>query len=149
MKNRLLLYPKSVNAPRFIIGHHIVCIVGWYAADIDGTMRWVDINSEILLVECNTWLLTARRHFHGIWLDQILEGLFYVTWILIRNVFYPIKFFIMCRRYIKFSQEKGVYFNHALFLVLLLGSLVYLNTKWSYDLFTKSSKNTSKIKLSS
>ena len=139
-----------MNAPRFIIGHHIVCIVGWLLADLDGSAQWIDVNSEALVVEINTWLLTARRHFHGPIMDPVMEVLFYTTWVLIRNIFYPYKFITLCKRYVEFSEVKGTYMNQALFFVILLASLVYLNIKWTYDLFTKKNNkvNTKKIKSS-
>ena len=52
---------------------------------------YADISSELCVVEVNTWILTARRHWKGPLVSPLLEGLFYLTWVLIRNVFYPYK----------------------------------------------------------
>ncbi len=38
-----------------------------------------------MLVEVNTWMLIAKRTLK-LW---VLEVLFYVSWVLLRNIFYP------------------------------------------------------------
>ena len=59
---------------------------------------YADISSELCVVEVNTWILTVRRHWKGPLVSPVLEGLFYITWILIRNVFYPYKVRLTLRR---------------------------------------------------
>lgn len=41
--------------------------------------------SYCMLVEVNTWMLIAKRTLK-LW---VLEVLFYVSWVLLRNIFYP------------------------------------------------------------
>lgn len=41
--------------------------------------------SYCMLVEVNTWLLIAKRTLK-LW---VLEALFYISWVLLRNIFYP------------------------------------------------------------
>jgi hypothetical protein len=38
-----------------------------------------------MLVEVNTWLLIARRAIGG----KLIEALFYVSWVGLRNIYYP------------------------------------------------------------
>lgn len=92
---------------------------------------------QLLIVEVNTWLLTVRRHVNGEIISSILNALFYITWILIRNIFYPFKLLELSLLYIVYSKDHGSYLNFVLVFVTLTFFLNYLNAKWTYDLFLK------------
>ena len=53
-----------------------------YYYNYEGDNRWVDIPSEMLIVEVSTWFMTIRRYCqkNGI-LHQIFTSMFYFTWI--------------------------------------------------------------------
>ncbi len=42
-----------------------------------------------MLVEINTWLLIAKRTIRLPVVNQLLEAAFYISWVLLRNIFYP------------------------------------------------------------
>lgn len=142
----ILLYPKSVPSPNFILWHHVVCLIGYNVITWTGDNFWVDIPSEMLIVEVNTWFMTSRRYCQkdGI-LHQIAVFMFYCSWIAIRNIFYPYKFINLLFRYFEYSMSTKSIINLPLFFVILLGALNFLNVKWTYELFFgKSKKNVKK-----
>lgn len=42
-----------------------------------------------MLVEINTWLLIAKRTIRMPVVTKLLEAGFYISWVLLRNIFYP------------------------------------------------------------
>ena len=166
----LIFYPRSVPAPKFIICHHLVSLLGFQMVTWTGDYKYVDIPSELLIVEINTWLLTARRHVvnryglfilnlltiyyihylqyiihltYNMWRFMnrhgllILNSLFYMSWVVIRNGFYPLKLYELFVRYQQHSEASGSYINVVLFFLVIVGFLNFLNTKWTVDLFSK------------
>ena len=133
-----MVYPRSVASPTFVISHHIVCLMGWMLIILSGEHKFVDVPSEILVVEINTWIMTSRRHVdsNGL-LHRLLNATFYGSWVLIRNVFYPFKLVSLVLRYIDHSVEKGSYVNWTCSYVVVVAVLNALNTKWTFDLFFK------------
>jgi len=130
----LILYPKSVPAPTFIIVHHIICIICWTIPYYwDAT--YADVSTELCVVEVNTWILTLRRHWKGEIASPVLEALFFTSWIGIRNVYYPYILWRTFPRYLEHCQRKGGYINDGLFFFVLLVFMNYLNSKWTWDLF--------------
>ena len=130
----LTLFPKSVPSPTFILVHHVICIICW-TIPLYWDSTYADISSELCVVEVNTWILTLRRHWKGPYISPILEFLFYFTWIVIRNIFYPYKFIESFPKYLKHSEVRGGFFNDGLFFFILLFMMNYLNSKWTWDLF--------------
>jgi hypothetical protein len=129
----LTLFPKSVPAPALILVHHVVCIICW-TIPLYWDSTYADISSELCVVEVNTWILTLRRHWKGKYVSSILEVLFYITWVAIRNIYYPYKLLQSVPRYMDHSKIRGGYVNDGLFFFCLLILMNYLNTKWTWDL---------------
>ena len=63
----------------------------------------------------NTWLLIARR----VMPSRLLDILFYATWIVIRNIFFPYLIWDVCKDYYSFVQESGTVFHPILFAPIM------------------------------
>jgi hypothetical protein len=135
------LYPKSVPSPSFILLHHMVCFIGYNIITWTGDNLWVDVPSEMMIVEVNTWFMTTRRYClkDGIF-HQIVTFMFYFTWIAIRNAFYPYKFTNLLVRYFDHAMSTNSVINMPLFFVFLLGALNVLNVKWTCELYFSRSR---------
>ncbi|CAJ1383400.1 unnamed protein product [Effrenium voratum] len=81
----ILLQPDMVRTPKSIIAHHVVTLIVIMDPLQIASHR---VNaSRALLVEVNTVLLTLRRLLgHPVW----CEVGFYLTWVLIRLVWFPV-----------------------------------------------------------
>lgn len=141
----ILIVPHCVKSPATIYQHHIVTmlyiLIPWYRPEL----RWC--MGVCMSVEINTWFLIARRVFNkqgfppwiidlsfvSIRVKLISIG-FYVTWIGIRCIAYPMMLVFLVKRWWKESLKSGTYFNIELVNPVLQCSFCILNFKWTYDL---------------
>lgn len=139
----LVLKPKSVASPTVIIGHHIVCLVGWIQPAFNERKYSVWI-SQCVLVEINTWFLIARRT----WKSNLLFSLcFYFTWIVLRLIMYPV-ILVQFTSYLTntcgavsslYSLSSCLLSGDrpGLLLLFLFVTLNGLNYKWTFDMLWK------------
>ena len=98
-----------------------------------------------LIVEINTWLLIARRVFNkqgfGPWVIdlsffsirvKLISIFFYVTWIGIRNILYPLLLKLMWDLYL---ENKDTHSAECIIGLVLHCIFCVLNYKWTFDLF--------------
>ena len=141
----ILFVPHCVKSPATIYQHHIVTMlyimIPWYRPEV----RWC--MGACMSVEINTWFLIARRVFNkqgfppwiidlsfvSIRVKLISIG-FYVTWVGIRCILYPMMLVFLIKRWWKESQNSGTYFNIELINPVLQSCFCILNFKWTYDL---------------
>lgn len=142
----VIVVPHCVKSPATIIIHHLVTMSYMIIPVNIPEARWA--MGALLSVELNTWFLIFRRTHNTAKLEPFKEGtpfatsiriqfvtfMFYFTWIIIRVVFYPVMLPLIAQLYWERSQEVG-YFNGFLPAPILQSVFVYLNLKWSYDLF--------------
>merc|ERR1712204_158169 len=109
--------------------------------------RW--LFGACLIVEGNTWLLMVRRYHNPQKFVPFAEGtplitslrlqlvniMFYITWIGIRMIAYPFMGFLLIFVYRDYSDKVGSYFNPMIIALIFHPLFVYLNFVWSYDLF--------------
>jgi TLC domain len=134
----VMLRPQCVASPSTIIIHHVVCLIGWVVPHLIDTSLafWMSLG---VVVEINTILLIARRHFGRTFFGEIL---FYSTWIGLRLILFPTSLYLFsfeCARYTA-SEAKGNWLNIGVFILFTMIFLNVLNLKWSWDLFIKPRK---------
>lgn len=141
----ILLVPKCVRSPSTIIQHHIATILYMMVPYFTPDLRWC--MGACISVEINTWFLIARRVFNkagfppwvidlsfvSIRVKLISIG-FYVTWIAIRCILYPVMMVFIMNRWWSHTQKIGTYFNIELINPILHSTFCLLNLKWTYDL---------------
>jgi hypothetical protein len=118
--------------------------------------EWGWVMGAILSVELNVWLLMLRRvalrrsDFIPSYLYQIINYLFYTTWIIVRIYVYPAIWVYFMWMAIDDYIRNGLAFHKEYIVVSLHTFLVFMNIKWSYDLFlpffVNPSENYSNIK---
>lgn len=141
----ILVIPNSVKSPSVIIQHHLVTILYVMVPFYNPTLRWV--MGACMSVEINTWFLIARRVFNkqGFppWIIdlsfvsiriKLISIFFYVTWISIRVILYPVLMVFIFNRWVKESARVGSYMNIELVPVVLHAIFCVLNLKWTFDL---------------
>ena len=75
--------PSIVKGPYAVLVHHVATLaLLWHPLTHRAHLRYV---AWMTVVELNTWLLIARRHFKRFW----LEGMFTATWVAGRMVWFP------------------------------------------------------------
>ena len=143
----VLQIPTCVKSPAVIIQHHLATLlylgIPYMFPEDTGWLM-----GACLIVEINTWLLIARRVFNkqgfGPWVIdlslfsirvKLISIFFYVTWIGIRCILYPIIWRVLW--YLWYDHYKvGVIFNTRYSIALGLHSIFCcLNFKWTFDLF--------------
>eukprot|EP00429_Kryptoperidinium_foliaceum_P001307 CAMPEP_0176018072 /NCGR_PEP_ID=MMETSP0120_2-20121206/8689_1 /TAXON_ID=160619 /ORGANISM="Kryptoperidinium foliaceum, Strain CCMP 1326" /LENGTH=289 /DNA_ID=CAMNT_0017351111 /DNA_START=217 /DNA_END=1082 /DNA_ORIENTATION=+ len=130
----ILVIPKCVKSPATIIQHHIA------------TLLYILVPYYIT-VELNTWCLIARRVFNKAgfppWIIdlsfvsiriKLISILFYITWIGIRCILYPLMMGWILNRWLTQSQKMGYYLNVEIISPILHSTFCILNFKWTYDL---------------
>lgn len=135
----LVLFPQSVSSASGIIYHHLGVLVGWNMPAFD--QYWAHWASLAALIELNTFFLVLRRQ-HGKDIYAV-HALFYATWVLMRNIVYPICLVSFSRDY--YTHSLGEYGGSGspvaalsgFFLEALIVFLNILNTQWTYDLVKK------------
>lgn len=136
----LMLIPQSVASPLVIIAHHIICMLGWNIP-IMYNLKYSKLFAVGVLVEFNTWLLIARRNFKE---SYILNFLFYITWVLIRVMAFPLLMLAQLIQYYKYTTKAQ---NEDLAVLIIMMLINCLNAKWSLDLLLKLSISKDKEEL--
>ena len=117
--------PCSVSAPKTILGHHIVSIIGVALIPyINNAVKYAICSTT--LVEMNTWFRMLKKVLPNYTFE--LDILFIVSWVIIRCLLGPYVQFIL------WLECKNTYnmINNTLFLVGLI--LNGLSVKWTFDL---------------
>jgi hypothetical protein len=138
----MLILPNAVKSPGVILQHHIAVLFYMLIPIFYPEYEWIaGVN---LSVEINTWLIIARRVFNKggllVW-DvgggnqlKIISILFYITWIVIRCIIYPVVLVWLIPIYIDYSNKQGNYFNVLAVCPIFQIIFCALNFKWTYDL---------------
>lgn len=137
--------PSCVKSPATIIQHHIATILYIIIPYYFQELRWG--MGACMSVEINTWFLIARRvlnkqGFPPWTIDlsfvsirvKLISVCFYVTWIAIRCVLYPLLMKSFYNIWVEHSKKVGTNWNLVMLVVPLHASFCLLNLKWSYDL---------------
>ena len=141
----ILLIPSCVKSPSTIIQHHLVMMAYILIPYFHPDVRWC--MGACMSVEINTWFLIARRVFNkqGFppWIIdlsfvsirvKLISLCFYVTWIGIRCILYPILMVHLLRRWWQYSHKVGTSLNSEILAPILHSLFCVLNFKWTYDL---------------
>lgn len=130
----LIIWPKSVTSPYFIIFHHILSCIGWSLPIIQPNLAsWVAL---CFLVEFNTFFLIARRNVQeDSYLYHILTVCFHITWVILRLILYPLLVYHFFPIALSHSYDVGTFYNYYSLGLILVVTLTLLNLKWSYELY--------------
>lgn len=142
----IVLVPKCVKSPATIAQHHVAALLYVYVPFKLAKCRWC--MGACMSVEINTWFLIARRVFNkqGFppWVIdlppfisiriKLISILFYITWISIRCILYPMMLFSFHDMWVNHSVEVGTRWNLISIVLPLHTCFCLLNLKWSYDL---------------
>mmetsp|Transcript_14800 Transcript_14800/g.24469 ORF Transcript_14800/g.24469 Transcript_14800/m.24469 type:complete len:308 (-) Transcript_14800:147-1070(-) len=142
----MFFVPSCVRSPTTIIQHHVATILYMMIPYFFPEFRF--IMGALLSVEINTWFLIARRVFNKQGFQPWIIGLppilsiriklisicFYVTWVVIRCIIYPLLIIDFVTRYNARSAHFGTRFNIWAVILPLHSCFVALNFKWTYDL---------------
>lgn len=141
----IVLVPHCVKSPTTIIQHHLATMAYILIPYYCPTIRWG--MGACMSVEINTWFLIARRVLNkqGIppWtIDlsfmsirvKLISICFYVTWIAIRCILYPMLVGPFYLYWMEHSAKVGTKWNIVMLSVPLHAAFCLLNLKWSYDL---------------
>jgi TLC domain len=117
--------------------HHFVAI-----AYLSGPVLWPEYRwfmGACLTVEINTWFLILRRVLFKrkapALLQKVVEIGFYVSWIAIRVILYPLIMYMFCGMALERIQETGYLFHWPMIFIPVHFFLCVLNLVWTYDLF--------------
>lgn len=141
----ILVIPKCVKSPSTIMQHHLVTLLYIMVPYYKPELRWC--MGACMSVEINTWFLIARRVFNKAgfppWIIdlsfvsvrvKLISICFYITWIGIRCILYPVMMGYIVNRWRVESAKSGTYLNIELISPVLHSSFCILNFKWTYDL---------------
>ncbi|GLC40748.1 hypothetical protein PLESTB_000026600 [Pleodorina starrii] len=126
--------PRSVKSPLVILAHHVITAVYVLIPYHYPQYEWC--MSYCMLVEVNTWLLIAKRTMRS----RVLEVLFYVTWVLLRNIYYPYLIWVFYKEWQKETRACGTPWNPILTTPVFQTALTGLNYFWTLSLLTKPKK---------
>ena len=140
----VILIPNCVKSPNVIIQHHIATLL-YLIIPYKYPTETSWLMGACLSVEINTWLLIARRVFNkqnfGPWVFigiriKVISILFYITWISIRCIIYPIIMKLLCELWYETYSSSGYMIYQRYSGALILHSVFcLLNFKWTFDLF--------------
>lgn len=125
------VYPQSVKSPVVILSHHICTALYMLIPYSYPHYQWC--MAYCMLVEINTWLLIARRTLGG----KLLEMLFYVSWVLLRNIFYPYLIWAFYQEWRVETALSGTPWNWILVTPICQAFLTGLNYHWTLQLVFK------------
>ncbi|GIL79747.1 hypothetical protein Vretimale_12344 [Volvox reticuliferus] len=127
--------PRSVKSPLVILAHHVITalyvLIPYHYPQYEWCM------SYCMLVEVNTWLLIAKRTVRSV----VLEALFYVTWVLLRNIYYPYLIWVFYKEWLKETRSCGTPWNPILTTPIFQTALTGLNYYWTVSLLLKPKKS--------
>mmetsp|Transcript_27485 Transcript_27485/g.77060 ORF Transcript_27485/g.77060 Transcript_27485/m.77060 type:complete len:341 (+) Transcript_27485:162-1184(+) len=141
----ILAVPKCVKSPATIIQHHVVSLLYILIPYSIYELRFG--LGVCMSVEINTWFLIARRVFNkqgfSPWIIdlsfisfrvKLISICFYITWIGIRCIVYPIFLVYVIGRWWGHSKNVGYYANVEIVAPFFQFIFCILNFKWTYDL---------------
>lgn len=141
----VLVIPNCVKSPSTIIQHHLITMLYILIPYFRPKYQWA--MGACMSVEINTWFLIARRVFNkqgfSPWIIdlsffsirvKIISVCFYVTWIGIRCILYPILWLWLVRVWWATSLKVGTNLNLDMIAPLMHSSFCILNFRWTYDL---------------
>lgn len=133
----VLLIPKCVmSSPENIVAHHLLSLVGLFLSLTIPQFSWH--TALILLVETNTLFLTIRRNAQKDSVVHFITNvLFYVTWVVLRLIFFPVMVVFLCQEYARYSASVGTYVNVVLLAPILQGALTAMSYMWTYEMLVK------------
>lgn len=141
------LYPSSVKSPVVILVHHMITAAYMVIPYHYPMYQWC--MSYCMLVEMNTWLLIARRNMKwevmGV---NVLEMMFYISWVGLRNLWYPYLIYAFYLEWVRESQRCGSPWNIILLTPIFQTFFTGLNYYWTLPLVRSTlSKRTQASKL--
>ena len=140
----LFFYPRSVQSPSQILLHHAFCLLGFTFYLCEDDRRQLAFFCSIALsVEFNTWFLILRRNVKS---NVIINLFFFVSWIALRVVLYPLLLFQTALKTIYLfsipsKATASFYGFHWLFIFLLTFFLNGLNLEWTVKLISNNIKH--------
>ena len=138
----IVCFPSCVvNDPKGIVLHHILliplCIIVNYASIV----RYHIILMIGLTTEINTFFIILRRQLLVNSFSYKLCNLsFYITWILLKLILFPIVTLMCLYEYCLVSIVMKSRMNFMMLAPILMCSLTVLTYKWTYNLLSKKSK---------
>lgn len=129
--------PKCVaSAPIGIIIHHILCLVLIMVPLFYTQFLW---HSAInMSIETNTLFLTLRRNTPmGTAKYHVYNFLFYLCWISMRLLLYPMLVVFFYMEYRRYSAEVGSPYNFVILSFLLEFLITAMGFKWTFDMVRK------------
>lgn len=124
-------YPNCVKSPIVLLCHHIVTSLYILIPYNYPQYHWC--MAYCMLVEINTWFLIARRNIPSL----LVEALFYVSWVLLRNVWYPYLVYAFYQEWLHESKKSGTSWNPILVCPIFQTVLVGLNAHWTVQLLRR------------
>ncbi|PNW72070.1 hypothetical protein CHLRE_16g683700v5 [Chlamydomonas reinhardtii] len=132
------IVPRSVKSPMVILIHHVITALYLLIPYHYPNYGWC--MSYCMLVEINTWLLIAKRTIRMPVVTKLLEAGFYISWVLLRNIFYPYLIFVFYRLWQNETRISGTPWNAIGITPIFQVALTGLNYYWTLSLVMKPSK---------
>jgi hypothetical protein len=119
-----------------IVIHHILTGCYLMIPYLDGQFAWHF--GVTLLVEFNTLLLTMKLNVaKDSSLYMILNTLFYISWLGLRVIGFPILVIFYCKEYSRYTLEVGYWYNMVIWAPIFQLMITALSYKWTYDMIKK------------
>lgn len=133
----IYLIPASVhgNQSTAVLVHHLVTLVQLVIPWLNQNLSWHF--AITLVVEINTLVLVCRRSVrqHSA-AYQVLDLLFYATWIIFRLLLFPLLVLFCYSEYMRLAARSG-YLNSIAVSLVTMTILTVMSYKWTYDLIIK------------
>ena len=133
----IYLIPTSVhgNQSTAVMVHHLVTLVQLVVPWLNQNLSWHFAIG--IVVEINTLVLVCRRSVpqHSA-AYQLLDLLFYATWIVFRLLLFPLLVLFYYSEYMRLAARYG-YLNSTAMCLVTMTVLTIMSYKWTYDLITK------------
>lgn len=127
---------STTTHPLPIIIHHVLTFIFALTPLVDKQFAWH--MAVTLLVEVNTLLLTLKRNVSSSSLVfKVINLLFYVTWISLRLVCFPILVVFFYQEWRRYSESIGTSFNFIMLAPIFQFLITALSFKWTYDMVMK------------
>jgi len=143
----VVVLPHCVKSPGVILKHHLATVGYIFIPYLRPEHGW--LMGACMIVEVNTWFLIARRALNkrgdrmftsgvSLWKSArtlAISSCFYITWFVIRLVIYPYLLVVIMREWMKESEKVGTPLNIIAVTPLMQLVFIFLNIKWTVDLF--------------
>lgn len=133
----IIVIPNCTVTDRMpIIVHHVLTGVYAMIPAADSQFSWH--MAVVLLVEINTLFLTWKRNVSKDSLLHFLLNLaFYLTWVGMRLIGFPILVVFLYYEWQRYTILKGTPFNCVLLAPIFQALVTALSFKWTYDMARK------------